>query len=313
MCNIWQQKETKELSLKQIRKMLEDPAFKSIEQVILSGGEPTLRDDISSIAGLLIERCCNLRLVTVPTNGLIPERVIKACYELNEVCSESNVKLSFSVSLDGLEGVHDKQRGVSNAFEKTAETINSLMELRQKFNFEVNAHCVITSANVHGFSELKKWCDQKSLPLSFELGLEWKILHNENCTFLLTEEQKSVFLNELWTYVKKPISDEYDWMLYRMLTSGIKRYLKCPLIINALIIHPDGNVYYCPQAKPIGNILEDTLSNIYYSEKNLKYREFIRKNHCTYCTQSLWWYTVPRKLFRNLQYNLVKRIMSIIR
>jgi len=312
MCNIWKQKETRELSLKQIRKMLDDPAFKSVEEVILSGGEPTLRDDISSIAGLLVEKCPYLRKITVATNGLIPERVVKACYALNEVCRESNVKLSFSVSLDGLEEVHGMQRGVSNAFKKTTETINSLIDLRQKFNFGLHAHCVITNANIHGFSELKKWCDQKNLPLSFEIGLEWKILLNENCNFHLTEEQKSVFLNDLWTYVKEPISDEYDWMLYRMLTSGIKRHLKCPLVINALIIHPDGNVYYCPQAEPIGNILDDTVSNIYYSEKNLKYREFIRKNHCTYCTQSLWC-TLPKNLLHNLRYILIKRIMTIIR
>lgn len=311
MCNIWQLKDTKELSVNQIRNLLDDPVFKSVEQVVLSGGEPTLRDDISSIAGLLVEKCHHLRKISICTNGLLPESVIKTCYALNEVCRGSNVKLSFSVSLDGLKEVHRRVRGVSNAFERTVKTINSLRELKQKFNFGLNIHCVITNANVYGLPELKKWCDQKSLPLSFELAHVWKRFLNENSNFHLTEEQKRFFLNDLWAQVKEPTGTEYDWMCYRMMRTGQKRHLNCPFVINAFSIHPDGNVYYCPGGEAIGNILEDNLSNIYYSEKNLKYREFVRKNQCAYCTQSLWWFVPTENLLRHLRYDLVKRIMTL--
>ena len=313
MCNIWRQKETRELSLPQIRKMLDDPTFKSVEQVVISGGEPTLRDKISSIAGLLIEKCPSLRNMSVSTNGLIPERVVKACCALTEVCRESNVKLSFSVSLDGLKEVHKRVRGVTNAFERTSETINALIELKQKFNFGLNAHCVITNVNVYGLSDLIKWCDKKNLPLSFELAHDWKRFLNKNSNFHLTEEQKRVFLNALWTRVKEPIGTAYDWMCYRLVRADQKRILTCPFVINAFSIHPDGNVYYCPGAEAIGNILEDNLSNIYYAEKNLKYRKWIQKNKCACCTQSIWWSVPTKNFLRHMQYDLVKRIMTLTR
>lgn len=309
MCNIWQQNDTRELSLDQINNLLDDSAFKLVEEVTLSGGEPTLRDDIASIASLLIKKCPNLRNIAVPTNGLNPERVIKACIELSKVCRKNNVNLSFSVSLDGIGELHGKQRGVPSAFSKTFETINSLVELRQKFHFGLQTHCVITNVNIHGFSELKKLCEKQNLTFTFELAHDWKRFYTDNCNFKLNTEQKNIFLTDLWEYLKGPNSTEYEWMCYKMLRCDKKRHLKCPFVINAFSIQSNGNVYYCPGAQPIGNVLEDKFSNIFYSEKNIKYRTFIKKNHCAHCTQSLWWYTSPGSLLKSVNHRLIKKIM----
>ncbi|MEM4143005.1 MAG: radical SAM protein [Candidatus Bathyarchaeia archaeon] len=312
MCNIWRQKETSELTLKQIRKMLDDPVFKSVEQVVISGGEPTLRDDISSIINLLVENCPSLRYISMCTNGLVPERVIKAWYALNEVRKRSNVNFSFSVSLDGLNEVHGKVRGVPDAFERTVETINALIKLKQKSDFGLYAHCVITNANVYGLFELKRWCYQKNLAFSFELAHEWKRFLNKDSTFHLNKEQKMAFLHALWNQVKFS-GTEYYWMCYRMLRCGKKRHLTCPFVISAFSVHPDGAVYYCPSAESIGNILKDNLSNIYYSKANLEYRNQVKKNKCPTCTQSFGYYIETENILHHMQYRIIKRIMSLTR
>ena len=311
MCNIWQQKKTKELSLDQIRDMLDDPIFNTIEHVILSGGEPSLREDIGSIARLFVEKCHSLKLIDVPTNGLVPELSIKACYAINEACKKSNVNFAFSISLDGLGDIHATVRGVPNGFEKTMNTIEAMKVLKSKFDFRLHLHCVVTNANVHGLSELIDWCSQEGLPFSFELAHNWKRFMNENGLFHLTNEQKSIFLNALWTRVKQPAGNEYHWMTYRMINSGKKRYLTCPFVVNAFSVQPDGKVYYCPGSESIGNVHEDKLSNIYYDKRNLELREWINRNECASCTQSIWWYALNKNLLRNLHYNVIKRIITI--
>lgn len=311
MCNIWQQKEVKELSLNQIRDILDDPIFKTIEHVVLSGGEPTLREDIGSIARLFVEKCPCLRDISVATNGFIPELAVKACYSIHEACKKSDVKFAFSISLDGIGDIHGRVRGIPNAFEKTTKTIEAMRELKCKFDFGLNVHCVVTNANVCGLSDLISWCDQERIPFSFELAHNWKRFINENCQFHLTNEQKNIFLNALWNRIKQSGGTEYDWMTYKMVNCGKKRYYTCPFLVNAFSIHPDGNVYYCPGSEPIGNVLEDKLSNIYYNRRNLKLREVIKRNECPSCTQSLWWFARHKNLLRNLHYTVIKRIIAV--
>jgi radical SAM protein with 4Fe4S-binding SPASM domain len=311
MCNVWQQKETRELSLDQIRDILDDPTFKTIEYVVLSGGEPSLREDIGSIAKLFVEKCPRLRLIDVPINGLVPELATKACYAVNEACKKSNVKFAFSISLDGLGDIHGRVRGVPNAFEKTVKTIETMRELKNKFDFRLHVHCVVTNANVHGLSELIDWVGQKRIPFSFELAHNWKRFMNENSQYHLTNKQKDIFLNVLWTQVKQSMGTEYHWMTYRMINSGKKRYLTCPFVVNAFSVHPDGNVYYCPGSESIGNVHEDKLSNIYYDKRNLEFREWIKRNECSSCTQSCWWYALNKNLLQKFRYNVIKRIITI--
>jgi MoaA/NifB/PqqE/SkfB family radical SAM enzyme len=311
MCNIWQQKKTRELSLGQIRDILDDSAFKTIKHVVLSGGEPTLREDIGSIVKLFVEKCPHLRNIDIPTNGLIPELVIKACYAVNGASKHSKVKISFNISLDGIGETHERVRGVPNAFGKTAKTIEAMRKLKGKFDFELGAHCVVTNANVFGLFDLIDWCNQEEIPLSFELAHDWERFMNENCQFHLTNNQKNIFLNVLWTRIKQGIGTEYDWMTYRMIKLGKKRNDTCPFVINAFSVHSDGNVYYCPGSGSIGNVLEDKLSNIYYDERNLEYRELIKRTKCPSCTQSLWWYARKRNLLQNLNYTVTKRIITV--
>jgi len=135
MCNIWHQSDRPELAIEEIEEMLKDPLFQTIEYVILTGGEPTLRNDLGEIAKLLVKYCKNLRTIGLTTNGLIPTRVIPACEEIVEACKGTNITFDCSVSLDGLNEYHDKVRGVKKAFEKTVKTLFMLNELQKTLNF----------------------------------------------------------------------------------------------------------------------------------------------------------------------------------
>jgi MoaA/NifB/PqqE/SkfB family radical SAM enzyme len=284
MCNIWQQKGG-ELSLKQIEEMLSDPLFNSVKTVILTGGEPTLRRDLGEITRLLVENCRSLQRVGITTNGLIPKFVVRSCRSIARTCKDSKVAFGFAVSLDGLGEIHDKVRGVPNAFEKTIESIEMLKTLQKEIMFGLSVHCTVSNANVMGLDDFWKWCNQQDLPFGFSIAEIRKRNLNENNDFLMALEQIELFINFLEVLIKESPSNYYYWMLHGMLKHGQKRQLTCPFAVEAVSVDPNGDVYYCTDSESIGNVLKRSISSIYYDEQNLKYRRWIEQNKCPSCLQ----------------------------
>ena len=313
MCNIWRQKVTEELSLNQIKSLLDDPAFESIEQVIITGGEPTLRKDLGLVAELLVGKCPALRTIQVSTNGLVPKLAVDACRSVDKACRGSNVKYSFLVSVDGVEEVHDRVRRVPDAFKHASETVDALRNLRPKLGFSLQVNCVLTRYNLSGFDDLADWSEQKDVFLSSQLAHDWRRFENENGVFHLTEEQKKFYLNMLWSKLKKSTGTYHDWMTYGMERLGRHRSLGCPFLTDAFSIHPDGNVYFCPNTEPVGNILEDMFSSIYYRNRNPEYvRRMKKRKVCQSCFQTCWLTNaLERDLLHQIQYGVIKRILSL--
>jgi len=102
-----------ELSTAEGKAVLDDLADFGCPVVLFSGGEPLVRPDLTELAAYAVER--GMRAV-ISTNGtLIDEAKAR---ELKEV------GLSYvGISLDGLEQVNDRFRGVKGAFAKAMEGI----------------------------------------------------------------------------------------------------------------------------------------------------------------------------------------------
>jgi len=102
-----------ELSLREIEDVAKQLAEENIRFVILSGGEPLLREDIWDIAALLRDLGMKTYL---STNGLLIDRE-----------KVEKIKGSFDyvgVSIDGAPEVHDRFRGRKHAFEASLNAVN---------------------------------------------------------------------------------------------------------------------------------------------------------------------------------------------
>jgi len=62
--------------------------------------------------------------INFPTNGLMPDRVVEWVYRFRRNCP--NCTITVSVSIDGFEETHDKQRGVPGNFYKALERVYTL-------------------------------------------------------------------------------------------------------------------------------------------------------------------------------------------
>lgn len=86
------------------------------DKLWLSGGEPFMRKDLVEIIKLFYDRN-GVRVINLPTNGLLGERIVAETRRLLDLCPELSVHLNFSI--DGLGDVHDANRGVPGGFAKT--------------------------------------------------------------------------------------------------------------------------------------------------------------------------------------------------
>lgn len=118
-----------ELTTEEAKSFIEDLAKNKIPVLLLSGGEPLLREDFFELA----EYANNLGLrVVVSTNGtLITESIAERMKDIIQYVG---------VSLDGLPSTHDKFRGVEGAFDQALKGIKNSLKagLKTGVRFVVN-------------------------------------------------------------------------------------------------------------------------------------------------------------------------------
>jgi MoaA/NifB/PqqE/SkfB family radical SAM enzyme len=119
----------------------------SFTDLWFSGGEPTLRKDLSEIIDLFVQNN-GVRYINLPTNGLKPQRI----YEVADHCLTVNrgLELHINLALDGLRESHDLMRGVPGNFDKVFESARLLRQLKQRFGYRLKVHIntVITRDNL---------------------------------------------------------------------------------------------------------------------------------------------------------------------
>jgi len=111
-------KKNLDLSFDEIRRLSETAG--SIKRLWLSGGEPTLRDDLPEIIEMFYKNN-GITDINFPTNAIETDRLIEWVARLRKSCPDCNITIS--ISMDGFGDTHDKQRGVES-FYTTAAALN---------------------------------------------------------------------------------------------------------------------------------------------------------------------------------------------
>lgn len=155
MCFYASEMEKKEpdLTFAEIQKLSETAG--QFNRLWLSGGEPTLREDLPEIIEMFYKNN-QVKDVNMPTNGLKPERVVEWVSRLRKSCPDCNITVS--VSLDGFGKTHDTQRGVPGNFYKAAETLKKVDEhFKNDGKVLKNIATVITKYNIEEIVDFMTW------------------------------------------------------------------------------------------------------------------------------------------------------------
>ncbi len=268
--------------------------------ITLVGGEPLIREDFCEILEYASKKV--LRKINVVTNGvLINEKIINSFIK--------SKMLLLSVSLDGWDKNHDKNRGSEGIFKKI---INNLDELKKQIifsnsNLMIDIKTIVLKDNLEDILKLYEYCTNQGfefLSVSFLRNNNLKqnstlydnfdeIFYKPNYPielyFDLDEFRKIYFeLNKMKKYSKTKIrfSPKFDnnnpeielKLIENFFTKYPKKDIKeiyqpCLYPFSNTIINPSGDIYPCLSYK-MGNVLEQKIIDII---NNTKYRCF-RKN-----------------------------------
>lgn len=121
-----------ELATAEAKGLIDSLQAYRVPVLLLSGGEPLMREDLLELAGYAADR--NIRC-TISTNGT---RIDKDCARALKKAGVGYV----GISLDGIGSRHDEFRGVKGAFDRSLEGIRNCMEAGQKvgLRFTINRH-----------------------------------------------------------------------------------------------------------------------------------------------------------------------------
>jgi MoaA/NifB/PqqE/SkfB family radical SAM enzyme len=201
-----------------------------ITDLWLSGGEPTLRRDVSEVIDTFVNRN-GVQRVIIPTNALIKARV----YDIVDRALERHPELDLylNIALDGYGETHDRIRGVPGNWEKALECIEFLYPLKERYQdrFRLNVNTVVCAEN---YTEIEKLADY--MWANFRLdGQYFNIIRGET---LVGDEIKQVppeVLPAMYSFVSS-LTKRYGDRMFAA-DDASKRFIKNVAYVGAITTH----------------------------------------------------------------------------
>lgn len=139
-----------ELSTKDGKNLINDLARFNVPVLLFSGGEPLIRKDLPELAAYTVEK--GIRAV-ISTNGTLISQ--KTAHLLKDI------GLSYvGISLDGMEKINDRFRGVKGAFQSALDGINNCKEA----GIKVGLRFTINKFNESEISKIFTLLDEMEIP-----------------------------------------------------------------------------------------------------------------------------------------------------
>src|SRR4029450_8586720 len=292
MCNNWKHGDRKsDMTLEQLEPVLAQRFWSNGENLNISGGEPTTRNDLPEMVEMFHRHLPRLRKIGINTTGLTPHRAIPMLTRIVEFWSRTDPPLSARVSLDGIGDIHDQVRHVQRGFDKACATIEAMQALSQQHSsFQFGIAATIFATNLEDAHNILVWARAKKLDIVFnmlrftdamlnnrEVGQTTGFHHREEeymrSFFLERVQEESVFSGPTFLYLH--YAD--------MIANGYKRTMPCPFRSQGLLLNPYGDLYYCENSNAIGNVLTTPAEELYFRAENLAHREEVKRSICPTC------------------------------
>ena len=310
-CYVGKEKVKEELKTDDWLNIIKQIPFYSF--ITLVGGEPLIRSDFKEILFASSKR--TLGKVNVVTNGvLINDELISAFIK--------SKMLLLSVSLDGWEKNHDKNRAKEGIFKKIIQNLENISEKRKKSNLMIDIKTIVLKDNLEDILKLYEY----SSKMNFEF-FSISFLRNNNLkqnaklydTFvedfylpnypielyfdLEKFEEIYLELQKIKKHSKTKIrfAPKFDNNNSKIELELIKKfftsykdkkldeiYYPCLYPFSNTIINPKGEVYPCLSIK-MGNLKEQNLKSIMNNPKYQCFRKNLKYSHlfssCQMCCE----------------------------
>lgn len=292
MCSNWKWGDRKsDMTLAQLEPVMDSAFWGAIENLNISGGEPTTRNDLPEMVEMFARHLPRLRKIGINTTGLTPHRAIPMLTRIVEFCASKGLLLSIRVSLDGIGDVHNQVRSVKNGFDKASKTIEAMQALAERHDhFQFGLAATIFATNLEDAENILAWARTRKLDIVFNmLRFTDAMLHNtelkEKIAFREREERfmRQFFLDRVQ---EESILSGQSFMYLHyadMIANGYHRTMPCPFQSQGLLLNPNGDLHYCENSRKIGNVLEGPAEKLYFGKDNLAHRQHLKTDVCPTC------------------------------
>lgn len=283
MCDIWKgNNNVKQLEENDILKLLNSLNKLNTKMVVMSGGEALMHPNFFRLCEIIKSRRITITLLST---GLLLKKFATDIIKLAD---------EVIVSLDGSEEIHNKIRNIPNAFNKLKEGVRELKKENPKFR--VTARSVIQKENFRDFPNIvdaakdigldqisflsadvttdafnrpELWDEQKvgEVKLSVNELEEFKNVI-ESLIVTHSNDFKSRFIAESPDKIRRFY---YYYAAYYKKSSFPEMSCNAPWV--SAVIEADGRVRPCFFHEAIGDIRENSLSEIINSEKSVSFRK----------------------------------------
>jgi MoaA/NifB/PqqE/SkfB family radical SAM enzyme len=274
-CNVWKEQDPRELTTHEIKKGLDILKKLGIVELVLSGGDPLLRDDI----GEIIDYASKLFVTTVYDNGSMAAKKIDLLRKVDFV----------AISIDSLdEAKNDYIKSVPGAWKNATQTVETL----HKEGIKVSVTPTISQKNLYEIVDITNYFTGKGIPVwyclyAYDTSVDSKQLFKigkANDEFVITDRQAMVNLcNSLFELKKKNrkilMTNQLIEALRRIYEEDSKRIWKCQALNQFLVVDHLGRIAGCHSQNFAGSIFD--LPHKWKSPEFKKLRETYHE--CTQC------------------------------
>jgi len=288
-----------EFSLPELQRII--TTMDPLDTVMLTGGEPFIRQDILQICNTFYV-LNDTRRITIPTNGFYTKKTLEIVPQLLEMNPKK--VLHIQVSIDATEQVHDQFRGLKNSFKYAINTLNGLVSLQEKYNnLDVSVATTIAANNydsviglaefitkefptvLHKFNVLRgSHLGTYDVPKEIQSDLDGDI---DSVTAKSPEELETIF-NKIEKIIAKnndPILQNFQrnkWKVSVEMLKEKKKIWDCTAGYTYGVIYPDGGVAVCEATKPFANLYNFDLDfrKLWLSHPANKMRQMTRECYC---------------------------------
>jgi MoaA/NifB/PqqE/SkfB family radical SAM enzyme len=303
ICEIYKKEKErkKELQKEEIDLFFKNRAFRNLEVVRITGGEPFLRKDLTEIV-LSLKKNTPARVFYITTNGTLPERI----KPFTEYILSQGIKLHLQLSLDAASEKHDNIRGVPGLFNKIISTMEILKKIKEKNSrFEFGVNQTISKSNQGEMEKVnlltKKYnCSHNiTLAVKYHEGRKNEIkTFKKSLPFETIEKMSEKEIREIYGRIKNLKEEEYrikkgggSAYLRNLLEGylnegGEKRLLlnreepkpPCMAFFTHLRILPDGGLVSCSLRSDfiVGNLRSQDFSKTWFSKEARRERKQVK-------------------------------------
>lgn len=235
-----------------------------LELLLISGGEPFLREDLIDIVEIF-HRLSGMRSLFIPTNGSLPERIVSTVRTLLSRLPDLQLTLMFS--LEGLPATHDAIHHRAGAFDSVVEAIRRLaphrvhQHIKGRPPLAVLLNSVVTTRNLDQILPLMQFakdnlpnCSHSFTPMRGRGPVEGLGAPSAEAFAALIEAARPFFAHYL---ARQPAAlratlDRYALWLRLIRGGGLPHQCQAGSYIG--VIEPDGGVRHCELTPVIGHL-----------------------------------------------------------